>query len=74
MDMNVCSQAGKLTVEQRRIHVDELKKAQEAFVVSGCDVVSLVSWNGSPVGNGKPGPLVQGFASTLLGDIVSGSQ
>ncbi|KAG1659725.1 hypothetical protein FOA52_012265 [Chlamydomonas sp. UWO 241] len=58
-------------VEERPVHADELASAKEAFLVAGCTVVSLVSWGGSAIGGGKPGPAAKAFTAVLEGDLAA---
>jgi branched-subunit amino acid aminotransferase/4-amino-4-deoxychorismate lyase len=58
-------------VEERPLHADELAGATEAFLVADCTAVSLVSWGGSAIGGGKPGPAAKAFAAVLEGDLAA---
>lgn len=56
----VLAQAGKsgITVVERPFSVDEAKGAREAFLTSTtCRVLPVVSIDGQPVADGRPGPL-----------------
>ncbi|MDR1827491.1 MAG: D-amino-acid transaminase [Methylobacteriaceae bacterium] len=52
------AQEQKLAVEERLFTVEEAQKAVEAFMASATSIaLSVVSIDGKPVGDGKPGPL-----------------
>lgn len=49
-----------LRIEERRFSLDEAKAAREAFITGATSLVMpVVAIDGSPVGEGRPGPLAQ---------------
>lgn len=55
-----------LPIEERNIHLSELKTASEAFVTSTTKgIVPVVKVGGDTIGNGKPGPLTQKLMAAL---------
>ena len=54
------AQHHKMPCEERSIHPDELKQAEEVWVTSSTkEILPITTLDGKPVGNGKPGKLWQ---------------
>lgn len=59
--------AHRLTVEERRFNITEFAEAPEAFITSATSLVTpVVSIDGKPVGDGKPGPVAASLRAALL--------
>jgi len=57
-----------LTIEERLFTLEEAHDAAEAFLTSASNfVLPIVSIDGRPVGNGKPGPLTRRLRELYLG-------
>jgi D-alanine transaminase len=64
--LRLAGEAG-LGVEERRFTLDEAYEAAEAFLTSASNfVVPVVSIDGRPVGNGRPGPLTRRLRELYL--------
>jgi branched-subunit amino acid aminotransferase/4-amino-4-deoxychorismate lyase len=56
-------------IEQRKIHVEEVYKAKEAFLIgSNTLVTAITSLNGQDIADGKPGASSIAFANMLEND------
>jgi branched-chain amino acid aminotransferase len=49
--------------EQRTLRPDDLARASEAFLTNSLGVRSLVTVDGNPIGNGKPGPVTKKYSN-----------
>jgi D-alanine transaminase len=58
--VNDVAAAEHLTIEERPFTVNEALKAREAFLTSATNtVMPIVAIDGKPIGDGRPGPIVQ---------------
>jgi D-alanine transaminase len=70
--LNLISQEG-LQIQERRFSLAEAKEAREAFVTGATTLVMpVVSVDGQPIGDGRPGPLAQRLR-TLFHNIAERS-
>jgi D-alanine transaminase len=64
--LRLAGEAG-LNVEERRFTLDEAYEAAEAFLTSASNfVLPVVSIDGRPIGNGRPGPLTRRLRELYL--------
>jgi D-alanine transaminase len=65
------AEARQMRIAERPFTVDEAKKAREAFITSaGNYVTPVVSIDGAPVGDGRPGPLARLLGRAYLREIA----
>ena len=58
-----------LPVSERPFSVEEAKQAREAFITgAGALVTPVVSIDGVPIGDGRPGPVARGLRASYLSD------
>ena len=66
------SQESGIVLEERRFTVEEAYEAAEAFLTSASNfVLPVVSIDGRPVGDGKPGPITTQAAPALPRSMAS---
>jgi D-alanine transaminase len=60
-------------VEERPFGIDEARRAKEAFITSATTFVTpVVSINGSPIGDGRPGPLTRRLRELYIETALDG--
>jgi D-alanine transaminase len=62
--VNDVASSERLTVEERPFRLTEALAAREAFLTSATNtVMPIISIDGKPIGDGRPGPIVQRLRS-----------
>jgi len=60
---------GKIVTQIRTVHTHELKRAQEIWIAAATrDVVPITELDGTPIGDGRPGPLWQQMCEFFAAD------
>ncbi|NOS99492.1 MAG: D-amino acid aminotransferase [Phycisphaerales bacterium] len=68
-----CAQRADVPNEQRRLSVDDLASADEAFISStSVDILSVTRLNGRLIGTGRPGPVTQRLYRTFMDGLPRG--
>jgi len=61
---------GEIPVIYKEIREEDILRAREMIVLGTTnDALSIVSYNGNPVGDGKPGPISRRLRELLLADV-----
>jgi D-alanine transaminase len=67
------AKAEGLTVEERPFTVAEAKQAREAFLTAASAfVLPVVEIDGSPIGDGRPGPVAREFRRLYIEEARKG--
>ena len=63
-----------LPVAERPFSLDEVKQAREAFITgAGSLLTPVVSIDGVPIGDGKPGPVARKLRASYVSDAATGA-
>ena len=71
--MDIIAREG-LPLAEHPFSVEEVKQAREAFITgAGSLVTPVVSIDGVPIGDGKPGPVAMKLRASYVSDAAAGA-